>query len=87
MLPSGGALIGMMRGPCSLWTSPSGKLATVLQFASIQEKCPPLYYPNSACLDLALVCILLLNRPVLVRKDFAQGALKSKLQCNPAKTA
>jgi len=43
--------------------------------------------PNSACFDLILGCILLLNRPVLVRKDFAQDALKSKSQCNPAKTA
>jgi len=46
-----------------------------------------LFSPNSACLDLTLGCILLLNRPVLVRKDFAQGALKSKLLPNPAKTA
>ena len=42
---------------------------------------------NSACFDLALGCILLLTRLVLVRKDFAQDALKSKSQCNPAKTA
>ena len=48
---------------------------------------PPLCSPHSACLDLALGCILLLTRPVPVRKDFAQGALKSKSQCNPAKTA
>jgi hypothetical protein len=45
------------------------------------------FSPNSACFDLALGCILLLTRPVLVRKDFAQDALKSKSQCNPAKTA
>jgi len=45
------------------------------------------FSPNSACLDLALGCILLLTKPVLVRKDFAKGALKSKSQCNPAKTA
>jgi len=48
---------------------------------------PPLGSPNSACFDLALGCILLLNRPVLVRKDFLSDTLKSKLQCNPAKTA
>jgi len=42
---------------------------------------------NSACFDLAYGCILLLNRSVLVRKDFAQGDLNSKSQCNPAKTA
>ena len=46
-----------------------------------------LFSPDFACLDLALGCILLLIRPVLVRKDFAQGALKFKSQCNPAKTA
>jgi hypothetical protein len=45
------------------------------------------FSPNPACFDLTLGCILLLTRPVLVRKDFAQGALKSKSQCNPAKTA
>ena len=42
---------------------------------------------NSACFDLALGCLLLLTRPVLLRKDFAQGALKSKLLPNSAKTA
>ena len=31
---------------------------------------PPLCFPNSACFDLALGGILLLTRPVLVRKDF-----------------
>jgi len=45
------------------------------------------FSPNSACFDLSLGCILLLTRPVLVRKDFAQDALKSKLLPNPAKTA
>jgi hypothetical protein len=43
--------------------------------------------PHSACFDLTLGCILFLTRPVLVRKDLAQGALKSKSQCNPAITA
>jgi hypothetical protein len=45
------------------------------------------FSPNSAYFNLALGCILLLTRPVLARKDFAQDALKSKSQCNPAKTA
>jgi hypothetical protein len=45
------------------------------------------FSPDFACFDLALRCIILLNRLVLVRKDFAQDALKSKSQCNPAKTA
>jgi len=45
------------------------------------------FSPNSAWFDLALGCILLLTRPALVLKDFAQGTLKSKSQCNPAKTA
>ena len=45
------------------------------------------FSPNSACFDLALGGILLLTRPVLLRKDFAQGALKSKSQWKPAKTA
>jgi len=62
MLPFGGALIGLMRSPGSLWTSPSGKLATVLQFASIQEKCPPLCSPNSACFDLALEWYTVVNQ-------------------------
>ena len=48
---------------------------------------PPLCSPQSAWVDLALGYILLLTRPVLVRKDFAQGSLKSKLLPNPAKTA
>ena len=45
------------------------------------------FSPNSAYFDLASGCILLLTRPVLVQKDFAQGALISKLLPNPAKTA
>ena len=45
------------------------------------------FSPNSACFYLALGCILLLTRPVLVRKDFAQDALKSKLLRSLAKTA
>jgi len=31
---------------------------------------PPLCSPHSASFDLTLGCILLLTRPVLVRKDF-----------------
>jgi len=46
-----------------------------------------LFSPDFSCFDLALGYILWLTRPVLVRKDFAQDALKSKSQCNPAKTA
>jgi hypothetical protein len=42
---------------------------------------------NSACFDLALGCILWLTRLVLVRKDFAQGALKYKLLRSLKKTA
>jgi hypothetical protein len=44
------------------------------------EKLPEsiIFSLNSTCFDLALGCILLLTRPVLLRKDFEQGALKSK---------
>jgi hypothetical protein len=35
---------------------------------------------NTSCLDLALGCILLLTRPVRVRKDFAQDALCNRLK-------
>jgi len=61
--------------PGSVYTYP-GKMPENISFS-----------PNPACFDLALGCILLLTRPVLTQKDIAQGALKSKLQCNPAKTA
>jgi hypothetical protein len=46
-----------------------------------------LFSPNSACFDLALEFILLLTRLILVRKDIAQDALKSKLLRSPVKTA
>jgi len=61
--------------PGSVYTDP-GKMPENISFS-----------PNSTCFDLALGCILLLIRPVLLWKDFAQGALKSKLLPNPAKTA
>ena len=41
---------------------------------------PPCVPPNSACFELALGCILLLTRPVLTQKDFAQGALCNRLK-------